>query len=88
MSFRVTQNSFSKGILSPSLQGRVDLEQYSLGLKNLKNGVLYKYRAKLCLNTPFPILNKSKAPFPERVRCFAFLYRVNRTGYFFIFTFQ
>ena len=38
MSIRVTQNSFSKGILSPSLQGRVDLEQYNLGLKNLKNG--------------------------------------------------
>lgn len=40
MSIRVTQNSFSKGILSPSLQGRVDLEQYSLGLKNLKNGLV------------------------------------------------
>lgn len=40
MSIRVSQNSFSKGILSPSLQGRVDLEQYSLGLKNLENGIV------------------------------------------------
>ncbi|MBQ4646399.1 MAG: hypothetical protein IJB79_03530 [Candidatus Gastranaerophilales bacterium] len=40
MSIRVSQNSFSKGILSPSLQGRVDLEQYSLGLKNLQNGIV------------------------------------------------
>ncbi|MBQ7286648.1 MAG: hypothetical protein IJW73_02690 [Candidatus Gastranaerophilales bacterium] len=40
MGFRVSQNSFSKGILSPSLQGRVELEQYSLGLKNLKNGLV------------------------------------------------
>jgi len=40
MSIRVCQNSFSRGILSPSLQGRVDLEQYSLGLKNLKNGIV------------------------------------------------
>ena len=31
---------FSKGILSPTLQGRVDLEQYSLGLKNLQNGIV------------------------------------------------
>ena len=40
MSIRISQNSFSKGILSPSLQGRVDLEQYNLGLKNLKNGMV------------------------------------------------
>ncbi len=40
MSIRITQNSFSKGILSPSLQGRVDLEQYKLGLKNLTNGIV------------------------------------------------
>ena len=40
MCARVIQNSFSKGILSPSLQGRIDLEQYSLGLKNLKNGIV------------------------------------------------
>ena len=40
MSIRVTQNSFSKGILSPSLQGRIDLEQYSLGLKDLVNGIV------------------------------------------------
>ena len=38
MSIRITQNSFSRGVLSPSLQGRVDLEQYNLGLKKLKNG--------------------------------------------------
>lgn len=40
MSVRVCQNSFSRGILSPSLEGRVDLEQYSLGLKNLQNGIV------------------------------------------------
>ncbi len=40
MSIRVTQNSFSKGVLSPTLQGRVDLEQYNLGLKKLKNGLV------------------------------------------------
>lgn len=40
MSIRVCQNSFSKGIISPSLQGRVDLEQYSLGVKNLVNGLV------------------------------------------------
>ena len=38
MSIRVCQNSFSRGILSPTLQGRVDLEQYNLGLKKLVNG--------------------------------------------------
>lgn len=40
MSYRICQNSFSKGIISPSLQGRVDLEQYKLGVKNLKNGIV------------------------------------------------
>ncbi len=40
MSIRVTQNSFSKGILSPSLYGRIDLEHYNLGLKSLKNGLV------------------------------------------------
>lgn len=40
MSIRVSQNSFSKGIISPSIQGRVDLEQYSLGVKELKNGIV------------------------------------------------
>ena len=40
MSIRVNQNSFSKGVLSPSLQGRIDLEQYALGLKRLENGMV------------------------------------------------
>ena len=40
MSVRVCQNSFSKGVLSPSLDGRIDLEQYSLGLKKLTNGIV------------------------------------------------
>ena len=40
MSVRVSQNSFSKGILSPSLHGRIDLEQYSLGVKKLQNGIV------------------------------------------------
>lgn len=40
MGIRICQNSFSKGILSPALQGRVDLEQYSLGLKKLQNGIV------------------------------------------------
>ena len=38
MSIRVCQNSFSRGVISPALQGRVDLEQYNLGLKRLVNG--------------------------------------------------
>lgn len=40
MSVRVCQNSFSKGVISPSLDCRVDLEQYSLGLKKLENGII------------------------------------------------
>ena len=40
MSIRIGQNSFSKGIISPALQGRIDLEQYSLGLKKLNNGIV------------------------------------------------
>ncbi len=40
MSVRICQNSFSKGILSPTLDNRVDLEQYSLGVKKLTNGIV------------------------------------------------
>ena len=40
MSIRVCQNSFSKGIISPSLQGRIDLAQYSNALKKLNNGIV------------------------------------------------
>ena len=40
MSIRVCQNSFSKGIISPSLQGRVDLAQYSNAVKKLNNGIV------------------------------------------------
>ena len=40
MSVRVTQNSFSKGILSPALSARIDLEQYQTGLKKLLNGIV------------------------------------------------
>lgn len=40
MTVRVCQNSFSKGVISPSLEGRVDLEQYNLGLKKLVNGIV------------------------------------------------
>ena len=40
MSVRVTQNSFSKGVLSPALSARVDLEQYQLGVKKLVNGIV------------------------------------------------
>ncbi len=40
MSIRVCQNSFSKGILSPSLQARVDLGQYPLGVKDILNGIV------------------------------------------------
>lgn len=40
MSIRVHQNSFSKGIISPSLQGRVDLDQYSNAVKKLNNGIV------------------------------------------------
>ncbi len=40
MSIKVSQNSFSKGIISPSLQARVDLEQYSNAVKKLNNGIV------------------------------------------------
>lgn len=40
MSIRVCQNSFSRGVLSPALSARVDLEQYNLGLKKLTNGFI------------------------------------------------
>ena len=40
MSIRVCQNSFSRGVLSPTLSARVDLEQYNLGLKKLTNGFI------------------------------------------------
>ncbi len=40
MSIRVCQNSFSRGILSPTLSARVDLEQYNLGIKKLVNGFI------------------------------------------------
>ncbi|MBR3605577.1 MAG: hypothetical protein IKL52_06080, partial [Candidatus Gastranaerophilales bacterium] len=60
MSIRITQNSFSRGVLSPSLQGRVDLEQYNLGLKSLKNGfvlqegcVLNRSGLEYLVNTKF-----------------------------------
>ena len=40
MSIRVCQNSFSRGVISPTLSARVDLEQYNLGLKKLTNGFI------------------------------------------------
>lgn len=40
MSIRVCQNSFSRGIISPSLDARYDLEQYNLSLKELQNGIV------------------------------------------------
>ena len=40
MSIRINQNSFSRGIISPSLQGRVDLDYYSSGVKKLNNGIV------------------------------------------------
>ena len=40
MSIKVSQNTFSKGVISPSLQGRVDLAQYSSAVKKLVNGMV------------------------------------------------
>ncbi len=39
---RVSQVSFVRGELSPSLYNRTDIEQYSIGLKTLKNGFVHQ----------------------------------------------
>ncbi|MDD3238222.1 MAG: hypothetical protein PHV37_09025 [Candidatus Gastranaerophilales bacterium] len=42
MGTRVSQISFTRGEISPVLYSRTDIEQYSLGLKNLKNGFVHQ----------------------------------------------
>lgn len=75
MSIRVSQNSFSKGILSPSLQGRVDLEQYVLGLKNLQNGIVLQEGC--VVNRPgLEYLGKAKHP-DKKVRLIPFVFDVD-----------
>ena len=77
MSIRVCQNSFSKGILSPSLQGRVDLEQYNLGLKNLKNG--FVLQEGCIVNRPgLEYLEKTKYS-DKKTRLIPFVFNLNES---------
>ena len=39
MGTRLTQDSFTRGELSPRLSARVSLEQYAIGLKTAKNAI-------------------------------------------------
>lgn len=39
---RISQISFTRGVLAPALYSRTDIEQYSLGLKQLKNGFVHQ----------------------------------------------
>lgn len=39
---RISQVSFSRGELTPALHSRTDIEQYSIGLKTLKNGFVHQ----------------------------------------------
>ena len=39
---RISQVSFSRGEFCPPLYMRTDLEQYSIGLKTLKNGFVHQ----------------------------------------------
>jgi len=77
MSIKVTQNSFSKGILSPSLQGRVDLEQYALGLKKITNGIVLQEGC---------VLNRAGLKFIEKtknnnkkVKLIPFIFNLNQS---------
>lgn len=42
MSTRVTQESFTRGELSPRLDARTNLEQYEIGLKKAKNAIIHQ----------------------------------------------
>ncbi|MCD7740187.1 MAG: hypothetical protein LUH11_02440 [Candidatus Gastranaerophilales bacterium] len=42
MGNRLTQDSFTRGELSPRLDARISLEQYSIGLKTAKNAVIHQ----------------------------------------------
>lgn len=42
MSNRITQASFARGELSPRLDSRTQLEQYSIGLKTAKNAIIHQ----------------------------------------------
>jgi hypothetical protein len=39
---RISQTSFTRGVLAPALYSRTDLKQYSIGLKKLKNGFIHQ----------------------------------------------
>ena len=39
---RLTQMSFSRGELAPALYMRTEIEQYSLGCKEIKNGFIHQ----------------------------------------------
>ncbi len=42
MATRVTQESFTRGELSPRLEARTSLEQYAIGLKTAKNAIIHQ----------------------------------------------
>ena len=42
MGTRLTQDSFTRGELSPRLSARVSLEQYAIGLKTAKNAIIHQ----------------------------------------------
>lgn len=42
MATRITQSSFTRGELSPRLDARTQLEQYSIGLKAAKNAIIHQ----------------------------------------------
>lgn len=42
MGNRITQSSFTRGELSPRLDARTNLEQYSIGLKTAKNAIIHQ----------------------------------------------
>lgn len=42
VSTRLTQTSFSRGELAPALYNRTEIEQYSLGSKEIKNGFIHQ----------------------------------------------
>jgi hypothetical protein len=42
MATRITQASFTRGELTPRLDSRTNLEQYAIGLKRAKNGIIHQ----------------------------------------------
>ena len=76
MSIRIAQNSFSRGVLSPSLYGRVDLEQYNLGLKKLINGFVAQEGCVLN-RAGLEFLNEAKYS-DKKCRLLPFVFNINQ----------